>query len=80
MKPAVALAVSPPPTVETAEKDTVSEEEREKSLEDELSSHPYGQALKHLMKIKIKRKKTGWEESATKVNQENKKKILRSKL
>ncbi|CAA2961191.1 SLOW GREEN 1, chloroplastic-like [Olea europaea subsp. europaea] len=58
LKPAVALAVSPPPTVETAEKDTVSEEEREKSLEDELASNPYDvRALKNLMEIKIKSKK-----------------------
>ncbi|KAL2533705.1 Tetratricopeptide repeat (TPR)-like superfamily protein [Abeliophyllum distichum] len=58
LKPAVALAVSPPPAVETAAKDAVTEEEIEKSLEDELSSNPYDvRALKNLMEIKIKSKK-----------------------
>ncbi|CAI9766282.1 unnamed protein product [Fraxinus pennsylvanica] len=58
LKPAIALAVSPPPTVETAANDAFTDEEREKSLEDELNSNPRDvNALKNLMEIKIKSKK-----------------------
>ncbi|CAA2967552.1 protein SLOW GREEN 1, chloroplastic-like [Olea europaea var. sylvestris] len=58
LQPGIALADSPAPTVETAANDALTEEEREKSLEVELSSNPYDvRALKNLMEIKIKSKK-----------------------
>ncbi|KAL0338355.1 UNVERIFIED_CONTAM: protein SLOW GREEN 1, chloroplastic [Sesamum angustifolium] len=57
-KPCIAQPISPPPTVETAEKDAIVDEEREKSLEEHLLSNPYDvDGLKNLMEIKIKSKK-----------------------
>ncbi|KAI3474468.1 hypothetical protein Pfo_029329 [Paulownia fortunei] len=57
-KPAIAAPNSPPPTVETAEKDSILDEEREKLLEEHLLSNPNDiDGLKNLMEIKIKSKK-----------------------
>ncbi|KAI3474054.1 hypothetical protein Pfo_028842 [Paulownia fortunei] len=57
-KPAIAAPNSPPPTVETAEKDSILDEEREKLLEEHLLSNPNDiDELKNLMEIKIKSKK-----------------------
>ncbi|KAL8483979.1 hypothetical protein ACS0TY_026610 [Phlomoides rotata] len=54
-KPAIAAPISPPPTVET---DAVSDEEREKIIEEHLVSNPDdADALRSLMEIKIKSKK-----------------------
>lgn len=57
-KPSIAAPISPTPTVETAEKDAIVDEEKEKSLEEHLLSNPYDiDGLKNLMEIKIKSKK-----------------------
>ncbi|KAG6434062.1 hypothetical protein SASPL_105683 [Salvia splendens] len=56
-KPAIATPISPP-NVETAERDSIADEEREKSVEEHLISNPDDvEALKTLMEIKIKSKK-----------------------
>lgn len=57
-KPSIASPVPPPPTVETAEEDAVSDEEKEKIIEQHLVCNPNDvDALKNLMEIKIKTKK-----------------------
>ncbi|KAH6762423.1 Tetratricopeptide repeat superfamily protein [Perilla frutescens var. hirtella] len=57
-KPSIAAPISPPASEETAERDYVADEEREKSIEEHLVSNPYDvDALKSLMEIKIKSKK-----------------------
>ncbi|KAK6146953.1 hypothetical protein DH2020_017865 [Rehmannia glutinosa] len=56
--PSIAAPISPPPTVETAEKDFVVDEEREKLLEEHLISNPSDiDGLKSLMETKIKSRK-----------------------
>ncbi|KAG6437397.1 hypothetical protein SASPL_102313 [Salvia splendens] len=56
-KPAIATPISPP-NVQTAERDSITDEEREKSTEEHLISNPDDvEALKSLMEIKIKSKK-----------------------
>ncbi|XP_052174495.1 protein SLOW GREEN 1, chloroplastic-like [Diospyros lotus] len=58
LKANVATAISPPPVVETGNKETVSGEENERDLEEYLSSHPEDvQALRNLMEAKIKNRK-----------------------
>lgn len=57
-KPSIAAPISPPANVETAESDSVADEESEKSIEEYLVSNPCdAAALKNLMEIKIKSKK-----------------------
>ncbi|KAK6140348.1 hypothetical protein DH2020_025912 [Rehmannia glutinosa] len=57
-KPSIAAPISPPPTVETAEKDFVVDGEREKFLEEHLVSNPSDiDGLKSLMETKIKSRK-----------------------
>ncbi|KAL1545904.1 protein SLOW GREEN 1, chloroplastic-like [Salvia divinorum] len=56
-KPAISVPISPP-NVETAERDSIADEEREKSIEEHLISNPDDvEALKTLMETKIKSKK-----------------------
>ncbi|XAR50959.1 hypothetical protein NMG60_11005430 [Bertholletia excelsa] len=58
LKPLVASAISPPPMAETVAKDAVSDEERERTLEEHVTSHPDDvQALRNLMEMKIKNRK-----------------------
>ncbi|KAL6507964.1 hypothetical protein OROGR_024159 [Orobanche gracilis] len=58
VKPSVATPLSPPPTVETADRQTVLDEEREKLLEQHLLSNPNDVVqLRDLMEIKIKNEK-----------------------
>ncbi|KAL6534245.1 hypothetical protein OROHE_013170 [Orobanche hederae] len=58
VKPSVATPLSPPPTVETAERDSTLDEEREKLLEQHLLSNPNDVVqLRDLMEIKIKNDK-----------------------
>ncbi|KAL6520997.1 hypothetical protein OROGR_017566 [Orobanche gracilis] len=58
IKPSLATPLSPPPTVETAERDSALDEEREKLLEQHLLSNPNDVVqLRDLMEIKIKNEK-----------------------
>ncbi|KAL6998293.1 hypothetical protein U1Q18_008419 [Sarracenia purpurea var. burkii] len=59
LKPLAAVAaVSPPPAVETSAKEAVSNEEKEKALDEYVISHPDDvQALRNLMEAKIKNRK-----------------------
>ncbi|XP_059646983.1 protein SLOW GREEN 1, chloroplastic-like [Cornus florida] len=58
VKPVIAAPISPPPAVQTATNDTVSDQAREKTLEEHLTSRPNDvEALRNLMEIKIKNRK-----------------------
>uniref|UniRef100_A0A5B6YP82 Uncharacterized protein n=1 Tax=Davidia involucrata TaxID=16924 RepID=A0A5B6YP82_DAVIN len=58
LKPLIAAPISPPPAVETTAKDAVSDEEKEKILEEHLLSQPDDvQTLRNLMEVKIKSRK-----------------------
>ncbi|KAA8518854.1 hypothetical protein F0562_016372 [Nyssa sinensis] len=58
LKPLIAAPVSPPPAVETTTNDAVSDEEKERVVEERLLSEPDDvQNLRNLMEMKIKNRK-----------------------